>query len=122
MDTMMNVLRALNDETRLRISLLLHKEPLCVCEISDILELPQPKVSKHLAKLKDLNLVTSQRQEQFMMYYPNAQNTLFKSLCDTIVQHSDLNDQLVIDQDRLTRKEEIYCALSRQTRLGALTR
>lgn len=122
METTMNVMRALSDETRLRITLLLHQEPLCVCEISDILELSQPKVSKHLAKLKDLNLVQPQRQEQFMIYYTNKDNTLFSQLLQTVYTHSLTLDTFQKDYDRLKHKHTLKCVQTRQTRLGALAR
>lgn len=40
------------DETRLRILNLLLGGPLCVCHLSEILEVPQPKVSRHLKALR----------------------------------------------------------------------
>ena len=122
MESTMNIMRALSDETRLRITLLLHQEPLCVCEISDILELSQPKVSKHLAKLKDLNLVQPQRQEQFMIYYTNKDNTLFIQLLETLYTHSLTLDTAQKDYDRLKHKHTLKCVQNRQTRLGALAR
>jgi ArsR family transcriptional regulator len=43
--------KVLSDETRLRILILLDRRELCVCEICQILDLSQPKVSRHLAKI-----------------------------------------------------------------------
>ncbi|MFU0832798.1 MAG: hypothetical protein ACFWUC_07655 [Oscillospiraceae bacterium] len=50
-----------SDETRLRIMVLLAQKELAVCEICGILKLSQPKVSKHLAKLRDMGFVTDSR-------------------------------------------------------------
>ena len=68
MDQLMNTFKLLSDETRLRMLVLLFQEELCVCELSGILEAPQPRISRNLAKLKDLNIVTDQRQERFIFY------------------------------------------------------
>jgi len=53
--------RALADETRLKIFALLTKDELCVCEIEDILGLPQSLVSNHLAVLRREGLVRHRR-------------------------------------------------------------
>lgn len=53
--------RALADETRLKIFALLAQEELCVCEIEDILGLPQSLVSNHLGVLRRLGLVQWRR-------------------------------------------------------------
>jgi len=58
------VLRALGDETRLRIFALLTKAELCVCEIEDILDLSQSLVSNHLAVLRRAGLVESRRDAE----------------------------------------------------------
>lgn len=69
------VLRALGDETRLRIFALLTKAELCVCEIEDILDLPQSLVSNHLAVLRRNGLVESRRDAEdgrWIFYRANA--------------------------------------------------
>ena len=58
------LLRALGDETRLRIFTLLTKAELCVCEIEDILDLSQSRVSNHLAVLRRAGLVESRRDAE----------------------------------------------------------
>lgn len=68
MDRMTNRYKALSDETRLRILLLLTKQSLCVCQFQGILGESQPKISKHLRKLKDLGAVNDFRKEQFVYY------------------------------------------------------
>ena len=60
--------RASSDQTRLRILNLLSQGKLCVCEIMRILELPQPKISRHLAYLRKANLVKTRRGGQMVFY------------------------------------------------------
>lgn len=54
--------------TRLRIIHLLTKGPLCVCHFQDILELPQVKVSQHLAYLRKKKMVEATRHANWMIY------------------------------------------------------
>lgn len=55
---------ALADRTRLRIAhlLLQSKNGLCVCELTDALEEPQPNVSRHLKLMKQAGLVTERHE------------------------------------------------------------
>lgn len=55
------LLRLLSDPTRLRLIALLEREELTVAELSGVLRLAQPRVSTHLAKLKEAGLVRDRR-------------------------------------------------------------
>ncbi len=56
------------EPTRLRILNLLAAGELCVCDLVDVLELPQPMVSRHLAFLRRSGLVTATREWKFAHY------------------------------------------------------
>jgi len=61
--------KALADETRLRTVLLLEtRGELCVCELTQALELSQPKVSRHLATLREAGLVNDRRHGLWVFY------------------------------------------------------
>jgi DNA-binding transcriptional ArsR family regulator/precorrin-6B methylase 2 len=60
--------RLLSDSTRLRLLLLLEHEELSVAELAAITQLAQPRVSTHLAKLREASLV-SDRREGVSVYY-----------------------------------------------------
>jgi len=63
------LIQALADQTRLRSVLLLQQEgELCVCELMHALDVIQPKISRHLALLRDLGIVISRRQGQWIYY------------------------------------------------------
>ena len=55
------LLRLLSDPTRVRLLALLEREELTVAELSAVLRLAQPRVSTHLAKLKEAGLVRDRR-------------------------------------------------------------
>ena len=56
----------LADETRWRILVLLWEQPLCVCEIADILDMPQSSVSSHVQVIRRADLLESERREQWV--------------------------------------------------------
>lgn len=56
------------DGTRLRIIHLLTQGPLCVCHFQDILQIPQTKVSQHLAYLRRHEMVEATRKGTWMIY------------------------------------------------------
>ena len=61
--------RAVSDPTRLRILVLLVDQPeLCVCELVAALRLPQPKISRHLATLRETGLLLDRRAGQWIHY------------------------------------------------------
>lgn len=68
MENIMDVLKALSDETRLRILNLLKEGELCVCHITDILDITQTKASRHLKHLKNADLVKDRQQAQWVHY------------------------------------------------------
>lgn len=59
---------ALADETRWRISCLIADEALCVCELADILGLPQSTLSSQLQVMRKGGLVTAERSEKWAYY------------------------------------------------------
>lgn len=60
---------ALSDETRRRIlALLLSHGELCVCDLFGVLSLAQPKVSRHLAVLREANLIMGRKQGTWVHY------------------------------------------------------
>lgn len=64
--------KCLSDETRLRCMLLLHREgELCVCELTHALALSQPKISRHLAQLRQYGLLSDSRKGQWVYYKIN---------------------------------------------------
>lgn len=64
-----DLFRQLSDATRLRCLMLLLKEgELCVCELTHALEQSQPKISRHLAQLRQAGVVQDRRSGQWVYY------------------------------------------------------
>lgn len=64
--------RALSDETRLRcLELLVLEGELCVCELTHALGEVQPKISRHLAILREAGVVVDRREGLWIHYRVN---------------------------------------------------
>ncbi|SFK23518.1 metalloregulator ArsR/SmtB family transcription factor [Rhodanobacter glycinis] len=87
--TASSVLRLLADSTRVRLLALLEREELTVAELASVLHLAQPRVSTHLAKLKEAELVRDRRAGVSAYYRANNDgdnhhHTLLHSLRESI--------------------------------------
>jgi ArsR family transcriptional regulator, arsenate/arsenite/antimonite-responsive transcriptional repressor len=60
--------QALGDNTRLRLLNLMGDQEICVCYFVEILDQPQPKISRHLAYLRNAGIVTTRREGKWMLY------------------------------------------------------
>ena len=106
MEKLMNLFKVLSDETRMRILVLLYNKKLCVCQIQGILEESQPKISKHLGKLRDMGFVKDERQEQFIYYYIDKDNELLKEILENIILNSENYATVQKDLKNLQKGDE----------------
>ena len=80
---------ALADPTRLRLLNLMSDGEVCVCFFVEVLDQPQPKISRHLGFLRHAGLVAARREAKWMHYsiaklkHPAARRILEKTL-DTL--------------------------------------
>ena len=95
---------ALADRTRLRLLNLMGDCEVCVCYFVEILELPQPTISRHLAFLRRSGLVTARRQGKWMHYrmVPPANPSACALVRDALAWLAE-DKQMQRDRSRLTR-------------------
>jgi ArsR family transcriptional regulator len=67
-ETLEKVFLALGDRTRLRLLNLMQGGEVCVCFFVEVLDEPQPKISRHLAVLRKAGLVAARRDAKWMHY------------------------------------------------------
>jgi ArsR family transcriptional regulator len=100
--------QALGDNTRLRLLNLMGDQEICVCYFVEILNQPQPKISRHLAYLRSAGIVAARRDGKWMHYRivmpPNegAANVLRETL-------AWLKEERAMQADR-TRLSRACCA------------
>ena len=110
------VFKTLGDETRLRIVniLLQGKTPLCVCEMTDVLELPQYHISRHLMILKTSGLVEPERDGTWIYYHISPEtNDCVNDLLGVIQKHfkKRFPDDVKRLKKRLSKREKGKCVI-----------
>lgn len=68
MENLLRVIKALADRNRLRIIKMLQRKPMCVCELTHVLGISQPSVSRHLRVLRDAGLVRDEKEGMWINY------------------------------------------------------
>jgi ArsR family transcriptional regulator len=117
MDIQFNHLfQLLSDETRLRSILLMKQEgELCVCELVHALGLIQPKISRHLATLRDAGVVLDRRQGQWIYYklnpdLPDWATTVIDAMAAEAVNRLPFRDDLALLAEMPNRPNAACCA------------
>lgn len=62
------IFKALAEQIRVRIAMLLVGQELCVCDLTEILKLPQSTISRHMTQLRHSGLVTDRRAGTWIHY------------------------------------------------------
>ncbi len=99
---------------RVRILHLLAQGEMCVCNIVEILQAPQPKVSRHLGVLKSAKLVTVRREGQWIYYsLAPVQSTFHQKLLECAANCVQEVTEIREDEQRLEamRSSENGCCL-----------
>lgn len=109
------VFKLLSDESRIRVIHLLSHDALCVCEMVGVLELPQPKISKVLSKLRDMDLVEVTRKDKFAFYSLKTDEPLIQHILLYINDHILKYQLLDSDLKRLDHKFQYIEACSIET-------
>jgi len=68
--------RALADDTRQQILVMLVEKEMCVGDIVEAFDLSQPSISHHLSVLKQFHLVTSRKEGQQVFYSIDRNNVV----------------------------------------------
>ncbi len=92
------------DRTRLRLLNLMAEQEVCVCYFVEILDAPQPTISRHLAYLRKTGLVVARREGKWMHYRIAPPSNAFarQVLIDTLRWLSE-DKEMQKDRERLNR-------------------
>ncbi|WP_372882528.1 metalloregulator ArsR/SmtB family transcription factor [Psychromonas sp.] len=104
--------KMLSDETRVRCLLLIAREEgLCVCELTQALQESQPKISRHLAQLRQSGVLVDERIGQWVRY--SVSNELpgwLRKIITGLKDSNCLKEQYQQDIERLQGMENRPCA------------
>lgn len=101
MQKLLNLFKALSDETRLRILKLLEGGELCVCDIVAAINTVQPKISFHLGVLKDAGFIKDRKQGKWI-HYSLDDSDMFKRFLLLSVLERITEESVIEDSKRLT--------------------
>lgn len=91
---LLQIMKALGDETRLRILNLLSKGELCVCEIECVMEINQSNASRHLNKLTTTGIIKYEKRALYVYYKINN---------DILDEFSFLRDFIAIELNKIEK-------------------
>ncbi|MBD3275669.1 MAG: metalloregulator ArsR/SmtB family transcription factor [Candidatus Marinimicrobia bacterium] len=103
MDNVIQRCKALSDPNRIRIIQMLKIRPLCVCEITDVLQLAPSTVSKHLSILKEAGFVEDTKEGKWVNY--SLKNSGINEFGEKILRL--LNDELRQNRQITADREKI---------------
>lgn len=112
---MERMFQGLADRTRLRLLNLIGDQEVCVCYFVEILDVPQPTISRHLAYLRRTGLVAARREGKWMHYRIVAPESPFaRQLLDDVLRWLATDKEMQRDRDRFARA---CCAPTRFVKL-----
>ena len=102
--------RALGDVTRWRIVRLVMERALCVCELADILEMPQSSVSSHVQIIRKAGLLESETCGKWTYFrIARGQLALLRSLMKQFPADAGFSVDAERAEARLARRAESCC-------------
>ncbi len=108
MEAAIKMFKALSDETRLRIYLLLLQGELCVCELVNILNMEQSRISHSVRILKEAGLVVNRREGKWIIYAVNPEtknNRIIQGLKDDLkLPERDLENFTKCKKEKIREK------------------
>jgi ArsR family transcriptional regulator len=95
---------ALADKTRLRLLNLMRDEEVCVCFFTEVLGDSQPKISRHLAYLRNAGIVEARRDGKWMHYSitrPNDEGG--QRVLEDLFEWLDSREEMRADREKYTK-------------------
>lgn len=105
MRNLVRAIKALSNETRIRILRLLMERECCVCEIMQALDISQSRSSRNLSILENAGFVKSRRDGLWTVHFINVQKAekYHATLVRTIKDALDDSKQVSLDLERLKK-------------------
>ena len=105
MDRMMDIFKALADETRVRAVMALRGGELCVCQLIELLDLAPSTVSRHLSILKGAGLIAKRKRGRWHYYRRAAEDAPEAALATLAWLDERLGDDAAVVADSVRLRE-----------------
>jgi len=106
----LNVLKALGDENRLRIVMMLKIRPLCVCEMHEVLNIALSTISAHLKQMKNTGILDDEKDGRWVIYRLVKDNTFLNGLLKVLEKELQNNQKVQNDRRMISRITRELCA------------
>ncbi|MBY0222763.1 MULTISPECIES: ArsR/SmtB family transcription factor [Sporosarcina] len=83
-ETLERYMKTLGDKSRLRLLKALEEGPLCICDLTVLLDVSQPAVSQHMHRLKKEGIVLDERRGRWIYWSINAHHPQYSLLLDLL--------------------------------------
>jgi len=104
------VLKSLSEENRLRITIMLLKRDLCVCEINEVLHIALSTISAHLKNLKYAGVIEDSKDGRWVVY-KLTENKQVREIIDFLYEKVK-NDKLIMeDLKKIDKIDRYSCSI-----------
>jgi ArsR family transcriptional regulator, arsenate/arsenite/antimonite-responsive transcriptional repressor len=127
MNEYVSIFKALGDETRLRVLMMLKVRPLCVCELSEALDIPLSTLSAHLKILKASGLVADTKDGRWVVYDISEGKelsggvTFVRKTLDLIEAAVENDKKFLVDRAVIAKVTRELCSFKMQERRSRLS-
>jgi ArsR family transcriptional regulator len=110
MQQYLDIFKALSDRNRMRILLMLRERPLCVCEISEVLNIALSTISSHLKLLRYAGLIEDNKDGRWVIYRLTGGNEFFEQIMRIVAERVESNTQVLHDRRIVSEITREVCA------------
>jgi len=109
MYNLIRAIKALSDETRLRILRVLMERECCVCEIMQALDISQSRSSRNLGILENAGFVKSKRDGLWTVHFIDVQDAekYYATLVRIVKDALNGSEQVALDLERLKKAARV---------------
>ena len=109
MRDLVKAMKALSDETRLRILNLLLERECCVCEVMQALDISQTRASRNLSALYDAGFLKLRKNGLWSLYSIDREGMkeYFGVMVEAVHKALEDNDAVALDRERLKKAERV---------------
>ena len=109
MKRLVNIMKALGEENRFRIVMMLRERPLCVCEVCSVLDISLSTVSSHLKQLTQAGILNSEKDGRWVKY-ALKEEPFIRKLLEQVRREVAEESQLEKDRLEIQKVDPATCA------------
>ena len=103
----LNIMKALSDENRVRALMMLADGELCVCQIIEMLELAPSTVSKHMSILRQAGLVETRKESRWIYYRLASGDLKSREILGWLQRHLKKDKRILDDAKQLRKMQKM---------------